>query len=99
MGLSITQGSPACTVAVSRYILEVGAPPGTSISLPAQPRDGDPRPLARALKRGGADGKQKKADAGPLADAVDDASELTAKAEQAVALFNGLAEGKLLDPK
>jgi hypothetical protein len=99
MGLSITQGSPMCTVAVGRYILEVGAPPGTSISLPAQPRDGDPRPLARALKQGGADGKHKKADAGPLADAVDDASELTAKAEQAVALFNGLAEGKLLDPK
>jgi hypothetical protein len=99
MGLSITQGSPTCSVAVGRYILEVGAPPGTSISLPAQPRDGDPRPLARALKQGGADGKQKKADAGPLADAVDDASELTAKAEQAVALFNGLAEGKLLDPK
>jgi hypothetical protein len=99
MGLSIPQGSPTSTVAVGRYILEVGAPPGTSISLPAQPRDGDPRPLARALKQGGADGKHKKADAGPLADAVDDASELTAKAEQAVALFNGLAEGKLLDPK
>jgi hypothetical protein len=65
MGLSIPQGSPTSTVAVGRYILEVGAPPGTSISLPAQPREGDPRPLARALKQGGADGKHKKADAGP----------------------------------
>jgi len=99
MGVSIPQSSPTCTVAVGRYILEVGAPPGTSISLPTEPREADSRPLARALKEGGADGKRKKADIGPLADAVGDASELTAKAERAVALFNGLAEGKVLDPK
>jgi hypothetical protein len=94
VGVSIPQGSPTCTVAVGRYILEVGAPPGTSISVPAQSREGDSRPLARALKQGGADAK-KKADVG----SVDDASELTAKAERAVALFNGVAEGKVLDPK
>jgi hypothetical protein len=92
------RSSPTCTVAVGRYVLELGSPPGTSISLPAQPREADSRSLARALKRGAA-GKQKKADVGPLGDALGDASELTAKAERAVALFNGLAQGKVFDPK
>jgi hypothetical protein len=98
--VSIPQGSSTRTVAVGRYILDVGAPPGTSISLPTEPREADSRPLARALKQGGADTKKKKkADVGSVADAVGDASELTAKAERAVALFNGVAEGRVLDPK
>jgi ABC-2 type transport system permease protein len=57
------------------------------------------RSLARALNKGDADGKRKKADRGSVADAVVDAAEVTAKVERAVALFNGLAQGKVLDPK
>ena len=99
MGVSVPQGSPTRTVVVGRYMLEVGAPPGTSISLSAEPEQGDPQPLARALKQGRADGKQKNAGVGSVADAVDDASAATAGAERAVALFRGLAEGKVLDPR
>ena len=75
VGVSIPQGSPTCTVVVGRYILEVGAPPGTSISVPAQSREGDSRPLARALKQGGADAKKKKADVGSVGDAVEEHAE------------------------
>jgi hypothetical protein len=98
-GVSVPQGSPTCTVSVGRYILGVGAPQGTSISLSAQPREEDPGPLARALKHGGADGKLQRADGGQLADAVGDASELAGKVERAVALFNGVTQGQALDPK
>lgn len=88
------------TVTAGRFVLELGAPPGTLISSGAQPENGDPRPLRRALKKGGDDGKRRKKTAsGRLADDVDKASDVTAKAERAVALFRALVEGNVLDPK
>jgi hypothetical protein len=83
------------TVAAGRYELEVGASPGTLVSSPAQPQEGDPRPLRRALKHGGGDGKRKKAAASPVRDVGVKASEVTAKAERAVALFRALVEGRI----
>jgi hypothetical protein len=88
------------TVSAGRYVLEVGAAPGTLVSSPAQPQKGDPRPLRRALKKGGDGGKlREKAAAGPLADVVGEASEVTVRAERAVALFRAVVEGNVLDPK
>jgi hypothetical protein len=88
------------TVSAGRYVLEVGAAPGTLVSSPALPQKGDPRPLRRALKKGGDGGKlREKAAAGPLADVVGEASEVTVRAERAVALFRAVVEGNVLDPK
>jgi hypothetical protein len=88
------------TVSAGRYVLEVGAPPGTLVSSPAQPQKGDPRPLRRAFKKGGDGGKlRKETAAGPLADVVGEASEAMLRAERAVALFRAVVEGNVLDPK
>ena len=89
----------SATVEAGRYLLEVGGRPGTLISSPAQPQDGDARALRRALKKGGAGRPRNKSAVDPLANAVDEASESTAAAERAVALFTALAEGNVLDPK
>ena len=89
----------SATVEAGRYLLEVGGRPGTLISSPAQPQDGDARALRRALKKGGADRPRNKSAVDPLANAVDEASESTAGAERAVALFTALVEGNVLDPK
>jgi hypothetical protein len=86
------------TVTAGRFVLELGAPPGTLISSGAQPEVGDPRPLRRAFKKGG-DRRLKKTASGRLADDVDKASVVTARAERAVALFRGLVQGNVLDPK
>jgi hypothetical protein len=83
------------TVAAGRYELEVGASPGTLVSWPAQPQEGDPRPLRRALKRGGDGRKRRTAAAGPLGDFGDIASEVTGKTERAAALFRALVEGNI----
>jgi hypothetical protein len=87
------------TVAAGRYLLEVGAPPGTSISASATQTDGDPRPLGRALKEGVDDGIREKSASDAITDVVDEASDVSEKVERAVALFTTLAEGKVLDPK
>ena len=89
----------SATVEAGRYLLEVGGRPGTLISSPAQPQDGDARALRRALKKGGAGRPRNKSAVDPLANAVDEASESTAGAERAVALFTALVEGNVLDPK
>jgi hypothetical protein len=99
VGVSVPQGSPTRTVAVGRYVLELGAPTGTSIALSAESEQGDSRSLAHALKKGGAVSKRKRTAVGSVADAVEDASAATAGAERAVALFRALAEGKVLDPR
>jgi hypothetical protein len=83
------------TVDTGRYVLELGRPSGTLISSPAQPKDGHPRPLRRALENGGDRRRAKKSADDPLANVVDIAAEATAKAERAVALFRALAEGSL----
>jgi hypothetical protein len=80
-------------VSVGRYQLEVGAPPGSLISWVAHPTDADLRPLALALQHG----RDSRKSGGELADAVGDASDVTAKVEYAVGLLQSLAEGKLLD--
>jgi hypothetical protein len=88
-----------CAVTVGRYELNVGAPPGTLISLAAQPTGADLRPLRLALQDGGDDKKQRKVGVGDLPDAIDDVSGATAEAENAIALLRSLAEGNVLEPK
>src|SRR5687767_9189301 len=87
------------SVTVRRYQLDVGAPAGTFISLAAQPKGADARPLELALQDGGDNKKHRKVVVGNLPDVIDDAAGVTAKAENAVALFRSLAEGNVLDPK
>ena len=99
MGGSVPQASPPCTVAVGRFVLELGAPTGTSISPSAESSHEDSRSLARALKKAGADSNRKSAAVDLFADSVDDASAATAGVERAEGLFRALAEGKVLDPR
>ena len=88
-----------CTVTVGRYQLEVGAAPGTFISLAAQPKDAELRPLGLALQDGDDDKKHREVSVDDLPDAIDDVSGVTAKAENAVTLLRALAEGKVLEPQ
>jgi hypothetical protein len=99
VGVSVPQESPQSTVAVGRFVLELGAPTGTSISLSTESEHGDSRSLARALKKAGADSNRKSVAVDSFADAVDEASAATAGVERAEGLFRALAEGKVLDPR
>jgi hypothetical protein len=85
------------TVPAGRYVLEVGAPPGTLISLAARPKEWDPKPLARALKR--EERSRPKAAAATLDEVIPEAAEVTAKAEKAVQLFNAVAQHQVLEPE
>jgi hypothetical protein len=108
VGVSVPHESPQGTVAVGRFVLELGAPTGTSISPSAEPEHADTRSLARALKKAGADSdrqskaggrrNRKSAAVDFFADSVDEASAATAGVERATALFRALAEGRVLDP-
>jgi hypothetical protein len=66
----------------------VRAPGGTVIFSPPRPKEDDPKPLARAIKR--ADRGRTKAAAAALDEVVPEAAEVTAKVERAVELFQGL---------
>ena len=82
------------SVAVGRYILEVGAPSGTAISEQPQPNGADASRLARSLKRKGDEPA-----APPLEGVLDPLEEMTDKAERAAGLFKDLAEGAVLSPE
>jgi hypothetical protein len=91
---------PAGHVPVGRFILEIGAPAGTSILDAEDEGDNNLRPLQGALKEDKAEapepGTRGIADA--ATEVVDEASEMTSKLEHAVGLLNQVAEGRL-DPK
>lgn len=87
--------APRGSVDIGNYVLEVGGSGGTLI----QRRDGPAREGAGPLERTLEEGEPKDEEgAATAAGVVDDASEVTAKIERAVALGKGVAEGKALSP-
>lgn len=80
-------------------MVEVGDPSGTAIARAADAADSDVAALARAVEKGGKPQGRERAASAAIGDVVDEASEVTAKVERAVALFKGVAEGKVLDPE
>jgi hypothetical protein len=91
---------PTGRVAAGRYILEIGAPAGTAISVAPDADSSDLKPLDRALKEDHADAEERGGEGSPSApELVGEASEVTAKVERAVSLFTAVAEGRALDPQ
>jgi hypothetical protein len=87
--------APRGSVDVGNYVLEVGGSGGTLIQRRAGPAREGTGPLERTLE---AKPKVEEGAAAAAAGVVDDASEVTAKIERAVALGKGVAEGKVLSP-
>lgn len=83
--------APMGSVSVGRYRLDVGDAAGTLIAPSDAPPEADSTSVARALRERGTLG----AGAEQL---VDDASEVTSRTEQAVALLGELAAGRM-DPR
>lgn len=89
---------PLGAVAVGGYVLEVGSPAGTAVR-PAGSEAAEARELADALEGRKLEREPQRTAATAAADLVDDASEMTAKVERALALGEGVAAGKALDPE
>jgi hypothetical protein len=84
------------TVAVGRYLVEVGAPSGMAVAL-STTSGVDAQRLERALDDD-APGAEPEGPGAALGAVVGEASEVTAKAERALDLFRALAEGRVLNP-
>ena len=82
---------------VGGYVLHVGEAAGTVVQRSAGSAGEGTEPLERALEEREPKGEDRGAAA--AAEVVDDASEVTAKIERAVALGKGAAEGKALSPE
>ncbi len=82
------------SLVVGGYLLEVGGAGGTLVRRGAERAGKDAEPLEQALE-----GREPRGGADAVDDVVDDASEVTAKVERAVALGKGVAEGRALNPE
>lgn len=80
------------------YSLELGGEPGMLISEVAEPTSSEARPLAEALEAARAEPRPQGAITERLSQTIEDASEVTSRAERAVSLFRAVAEGRVLDP-
>ncbi len=78
---------------VGGYVLDVGASAGTAVQRKVGAAGEGAEPLERAFEEPEPEGDS---EAAVAAGVVDDASEVTAKIERAVALGKGIAEGKAL---
>jgi len=90
-------GSAAASVAVGHYRLEVGSPEGAFALYEPEGEDANARPLAAALRD--ADTAGPKGGQDVLGELVEDASDVTARCEKCLRMFNELAQGRVLDPK
>lgn len=84
------------SLAVGGYVLDVGGAAGTVVQRRAGAAAEGAEPLERAFEEQEPEGDS---GAAVAAGVVDDASEVTAKIERAVALGKGVAEGKALSPE
>jgi hypothetical protein len=80
-------------VTAGRYVFQIGAPAGMRLTLAPPARQTDARPLAQALARSETM-PASQATGSLLSEAVDDASQVTARAECTIGLFTALAEGR-----
>jgi hypothetical protein len=92
---NVSPDGPRGAVDVGRYVLEVGGAGGTLVKQRAGAAREDATALERALREKDAEGDGAAAAATGV---VEDASEVTAKIERAVALGKGIGEGKALNP-
>ena len=84
------------SVRIGGYTLRLGDPAGTAIEAAPDGAGGDATVLAEALEAPTEEAPRSVADV--AVDTVDDASAVTAKAERAIALSEGVADGSALDP-
>jgi len=84
------------SVLIGRYVLRVGDPAGAAVEAAGDGVEGDAAALASALEAPAEEGARTVGEV--AAGAVDDASAVTAKTERAIALGEGVAEGRVLDP-